>query len=491
MKKMKKIFALLIAMVMMLGMSTSVFAAKTETAGSGPASITITLPTDSNADNQYSYTLYKVFDATYSTSGISYSLVDGKTTVPAGFILDDGGNVYLGTTSTMATGADGEIAVKVNGATVYVTPQTTELTSDQISAIASYVNGMTAIGTYAAKVSDATLTISGLDYGYYYITTTTGTVVTVDSTNPNAAVRDKNTVPTLDKTITGATEIDAAGKVAMAQVGSVVTYTVKVTVGKGVENYVVHDVFGTGISLVANSITVKVGSEDVDPANYDLTVATGDTVTVTFDNAYTASLAQDTEIIVSYQATVTSDALTVDAANNTARLEYKNGSGTNSTPTSSTDIYNATITVNKTDGDDEALAGAGFILKRNSDNTYYHYENGVVTWVAEAQATEYTTAVTDGVASIAFKGLANGEYTLIEKTTPSGYNTAADSTFTINDADTTTEANRTQSTTVVNNAGAELPSTGGMGTTIFYIIGAILVVGAGVILVARRRTKKD
>ena len=75
---------------------------------------------------------------------------------------------------------------------------------------------------------------------------------------------------------------------------------------------------------------------------------------------------------------------------------------------------------------------------------------------------------------------------MVESTVPSGYNKAADSTFTI-EADNYNAANLEQTSTVVNQSGSELPSTGGIGTTIFYIIGAILVIGAGVVLVTRRR----
>ena len=86
----------------------------------------------------------------------------------------------------------------------------------------------------------------------------------------------------------------------------------------------------------------------------------------------------------------------------------------------------------------------------------------------------------------AFTGLANGTYTLVEKTVPAGYNKAADSTFTIEAGDYTKQ-NLEQASTVINKAGTELPSTGGMGTTLFYVVGGILVLAAGIMLVARKR----
>ena len=97
MKKMRKIFALLIAMVMVLGMSTMVFAA-------GTGSITITPPDGVDTTQTITYKIYKVFDADGNGTAISYKLVSGKTAAPAGFTVDGAGNVtYAGTAG--ATGA--------------------------------------------------------------------------------------------------------------------------------------------------------------------------------------------------------------------------------------------------------------------------------------------------------------------------------------------------------------------------------------------------
>ena len=212
MKKMKKIFALLIAMVMVLGMSTMVFAA-------GTGSITITPPSDVDKTQTITYTIYKVFDADASTDGskISYKLVEGKTTAPAGFTVDAAGNVkYAGGDSV------------------------TELSEADIAAIAAYVEDDTPVAT-ATSTGGAAAVAQNLPNGYYYITTTTGTVVTIDSTKPNATVEDKNIIPGVDKKITGATSYDEDGKKALAQVGTEVEYTATITVGKGQIGYVFKD----------------------------------------------------------------------------------------------------------------------------------------------------------------------------------------------------------------------------------------------------------
>ena len=459
MKKMKKLFAMLIAMVMVLGMSTTVFAAATSDSGKGgSASITITLPTDNaGTDEEITYTVYKVFDATNdgTSSAIAYQIdsTNGDLTAAmtaAEFSVDSAGNV---------SGPD-------------------SLDADALAAIAAYATD--SIGTFTAKPSDGTLTITGLQYGYYYITTTTGTVVTVDSTNPNAEVEDKNTIPgPPDKKIVDGDDfigsIDEAGANALAQVGSTVYFEVTITKVKGATNYVFHDTMSAGLSYNDDVAVTPAGLVD------NTTTATGDTVTVTFDNTALAALADNTDITITYSATVTSDALSTDAANNTATLDYGDG---HTTEMDQVKVYNANFTVSKEDGDGEPLAGAGFVIA-NADGKYYKLENSVVSWVDSIDdATEYTSDSTGAVT--AFTGLADGTYTLIEKTVPAGYNKAADSTFTIAAGDYTAD-NLEQESTVVNNAGSVLPSTGGIGTTIFYIIGAILVIGAGVVLVTRRR----
>ena len=451
MKKMRKIFALLIAMVMVFGMGTKAFAA-------GTGSITITPPADVDPDVDITYTIYKVFDADASEDGskISYKLVEGKTTAPAGFTVDTAGNVkYAGGDSV------------------------TELTEADIAAIAAYVEGDTPVATVTTKGTTAAVA-SNLPNGYYYITTTTGTVVTINSTKPNAEVSDKNVVPGVDKTITGATSYDENGKKALAQVGTQVEYTVKVTVGKGQLDYVMEDTLGTGLTYVANSLTVEGMTVDTD---YTLAVD-GQKITVTFVNDAIKDLAQGYEIKFTYKATVTSDALQDNPAKNTATISYGKDHKYTSEP-SEAEVYNAKISVLKLDDAEEPLEGAGFVLK-NADEKYYKIENNVVSWVDSVDNATEGVSGADGKITPEFTGLADGTYTLIENTVPAGYNKADDKTVTINKGDYDAD-NLKQQATVINQSGSVLPSTGGIGTTMFYVIGAALVLGAGIVMVSKRR----
>ena len=451
MKNMKKIVSLLLAAVMVMAMSISAFAA-------GTGSITITPPDDIDTSVDITYTIYKVFDADASEDGskISYKLVDGKTDAPAGFSVDKAGNV------TYDGGED-----------------VTELTQADIDAIAAYVTDADIVGT-ATSSGGNNAVIEDLPNGYYYITTTTGSVVTINSTKPDAEVDDKNVVPGVNKEITGASSYDEDGKKALAEVGTEVEYTATITVGKGQIGYVFKDTLGTGLEYVADSLEVADMTVDTD---YTIDVS-GQNITVTFKDASIKDLEEGDEIVVTYKAKVTSDALQDNPAKNTATISYGNDSQYTSKP-SETETYNAKISVIKNDDEDQPLAGAGFVLK-NADGKYYKAADGAISWVdSEDDATEYTSG-DDGKLDGEFTGLADGTYTLVEKTTPSGYNTAEDKDITIAKGDYSA-GNLKQEATVINKAGSVLPATGGIGTTLFYIVGSVLVIGAAVVLISKRR----
>ena len=179
MKKMKKFFALLIAMVMVLGMSTSVFAAD---APATTGKITITVPTEKTAPTKDTvYKIYKVFDATVNADdakNVNYTLCSGDSLSDAmkaaGFSVDTAGNV---------TGP-------------------TSLDANAIAAIAGYVTEADLVDTVTAAVGTTSVTSSDLPFGYYYITTTSGTVVTIDSNNDNPTVEDKNIIPVVLRHLT-------------------------------------------------------------------------------------------------------------------------------------------------------------------------------------------------------------------------------------------------------------------------------------------------
>ena len=492
MKKFRKLFAVLTASALVGAMSFTTMAATITPndtfIGTGSASIKVNLPAlpeGSTATNEYK--VYRVFDATSEgdekKTNISYKLNANHKTAPAGFSVDNAGNVtYTG------TGTGGQ------------------LSQDDITAIKNYVTDADLVATVITDAADKEFTLKNLPYGYYYISTTTGTLVTVDSTNPNATVEDKNEVPTLDKTITGVTvgDLDDDGKKALAQVGTTVKYKSTITIGKGAEGYVFHDDMGSGLELVTGSITVDDNDDKVDApvSGTDYTLSTnhsGDTIYIEFNDEYIGKLAVGKIITISYDATVTSDALTIyqsGEGKNTASLDYDHTTGTSSTPTKETEIHNAklTVTKNQPDPNDKEktipLAGAGFVIKNEAGKYYMHTvdkttNKASVTWVDDI--TKATEQISDEHGNVpAFTGLANGKYTLVEKTTPSGYNTAIDQEFTIKAGDYEV-TNLEQIATVTNVKGLELPSTGGMGTVAFAVVGLIVMAGAAVTLIIKKR----
>lgn len=498
MKSLKKIFALLIAMVMVLGMSTMVYAAS-------DGSIEVT-----NTHKNQEYELYQLFDATTVAgrtdggTGISYKLMEGKTdfkvtvgdTVLDGatwFKLDEGGNVVIKDASAAA------------------------LITDDNADFAAWAKayGTKTGNTITPTADNGEVKWTNLPEGYYFITTTTGSLVTVDSIKPNETVEDKNPGTSVDKSITGVPDGSVLDdkNAALAQIGKVVSYESRIPISRGAYNYSFTDTMTAGLTLDAASVKVYVvetgaavaeGASDVNAACGTVTAAnqTADTtpdITITFSDSWLkANWGKD--IVIQYSATVNKDAVVAGDGNpNTAKISYGNEDNP-LTNEETVKVYTAQLSVYKQDGNEEPLAGAGFKLK-NSEGKYYKLVDGIVTWVEESEAVEADEeAGTSAQAAVtgdehfsdaqgnvpAFTGLANGTYTLEESTVPEGYNKAADETITIAEKDVTA-TNLSESVKVTNQSGAELPSTGGIGTTIFYIIGAILVIGAGVVLVTRRR----
>lgn len=548
----------------------------TASVGSGNGSIVIHLPTpEAGATSSYNYKVYKVFNASIPASAVrgntqtaytSFTLVNGNTTVPNittngnKFVMDDAGNVYYGTVSDSQTTGDGSFAITVGGQTRYLEVKTGEMTADEASAanaaIRAYLNlsdsDNTNDATPAADVNVArtfsTLKITGLDYGYYYLTTDAGTSIALTSTNPTGEIQSKNDVPSIDKKITkvddGAASdattlgsVQSGGKNAIAEVGSTVHYESTIDVKKGAVGYVFKDLMESSLSLNASSIAVqtKIGdgnattvdaSQSSSNTTYvaDTTAAENDyTFKITFADSFIQNLENELDksnidsvkIIVTYTATVTSDALQEDPATNSATISYGNDQQFTSTP-STTNVYNALLQVKKyaCDGNGNAtttaVPGAGFVLARGagtdeSPYTYYKYAPASgstpakVEWVSDInKATELYSdnagTVKSDALSEGFEGLYDGTYTLIEKTVPAGYNKAENQTITINGATgegALTTANLKKSTNVYDRAGTALPTTGGIGTTVFHVVGGAVVAGAVAYAIYAARRKKN
>lgn len=503
MNAMKKVLALMLAAVMVMTISITVFADEpdqttepTEGTGSIESEAAtyegkITIQTISGQN----YTLYKLFEAAVKEgrkdgeAGISYTLRSDKADL----------------------GADGSTWFKLENNNVVANGDSVDVSTAAFRTWAkSYgqATGESITGDGTAK------TWSGLTPGYYFITTTTGSLVTVTSITPDVTVTDKNSVPDLDKNIKTVTDDDGAtahsvaddGETAHAEIGDTVEYEVKLNGYQGAANYIFEDTLSAGLTLGAKTDLTITGTKPdrtlVEDTDYTVNTfganTAGGSIKITFTKTYLDSLTGQggapSEITISYKATVNANVVTGAAGNaNTAKLSYGNDPQhlTETTP-DTPKVYVAEIDVNKYEGDDKDAAGkkldgVKFVLK-NASGQYYKLDNGKVTWttVAENDSIEaYKVATADG-GKIEFKGLADGTYTLVETDPLPGYNNIPGQTVTIVKG-TYTNVNLKQVADVQNKSGSELPETGGMGTTIFYIIGTALVLGAGVVLITRRR----
>jgi len=362
----------------------------------------------------------------------------------------------------------------------------------------------------------------------------------------NVEVVTKSNVPTVEKKIV---ENQTKKDETTAKVGDVVNFELTGTLPSNYEDYTsyqyeFHDTLSKGLTYNGNvEVYVKNGTdEEVEITGYTVTPAKGTAITTPTDNTPItvkfADLKADTvkaldtsksvtidansKIIVKYSATLNENAVVGEAGNtNTVKLVYSNdpnGTSTGTTKDDKATVYTFQLNVVKVDGatKDETtptkLQGAKFKLYYEKDGTKYYAtvnlsegdnKNKITGWTtAEADGTELTTD-TDG--NITVKGLKEGAYYLEETEAPAGYNKLTapvkveitKNSTNIHELDSVTADNKSGTVdtnnkaigmiTIANNKGSTLPSTGGMGTKLFYTIGGILMAGAAIVLVVRKR----
>lgn len=479
---MKKLFAVLLSIVLVLSMGTVALAADAGT-------ITIT-----NAVDGADYNIYKMLDFAPSNAagdkGI-YTIVTGWEDFFAAAPATDYFTVVNNGDQTTVTLKDGVDAV------------------DQTLAKAAikYAEDNSIAATATQSASSETVEFTGLALGYYAIDTSLGTLCALTNTNSDFTAAEKNEKPDIDKFVQEDSEMNNAdegwNKVNDADIDDVVNYKSVITVGLGATNYIMHDTMEAGLTF-NNDVVVKLADGTVvDASNYtvEYPAADGHTFDVKFENSFIEGLAKGTQFSVYYSATLNENAnIVVDGNDNTVYLSYGEDS-TWETAEHKTTTYTWKIDVLKftMDGENKvSLAGAVFQLLDKDGNAIKFSEvagAAVPTYKVDADGT-ITDITTDANGKFEIVGLDEGAYKLHEVSAPEGYNKlAADldvvitstydeanltATYEINDADPATIE-------VENKTGGLFPETGGIGTTIFYIVGGLLMLAAVVVLVSKKR----
>lgn len=468
MKHARKLASLLLALVMVFALATTAFAAETVTT---PTTGTITVE---NPVKGRTYTAYKIFDVVYDTNGhYSYTI--------------DSTNEWYDTVSAYANGAaHGLKLTRVNGGDTYVvTTENGFSAPDFADALKADVNGKTG---KMLSVADGKATVTGLDLGYYFVASDSGALCNLTTTNPTVTIHDKNDMPfkkVADKT--------------NADVGQIVTYTITGKVpdytGFDTYTYTIEDTMSEGLTFNQGSLSVKVG-DDVLSAGDTTFKATTDANHIKVD-IFVKNFKIGDPIEVTYKATVNEKAIAV-VSENKATLTYSNNPTdskiTTTTPAEIVKVYTSKIVINKfeTGKEDTKLPNAEFVLYKEvtageKTSIFYYKWNDTakkVEWVDNIA--NATTVKTDKNGAASFNGLADGTYYLVETKAPAGYN-LMEKPFKVEVKGDSTGANLSVTANIANSTGTTLPSTGGMGTTIFYVLGSALVLGAVVLLVTKKR----
>ncbi len=506
-KTIQKLMAALLAVAMVCAMAIPAFATDgdaTAAAATGTGSITI-----ENAVTNQTYKIYRILNLEYHADTNSYRYTANGAW--EGFILRENNNFKLD---------------KETGAVTWINtnPENNGTAIQQIANSAGKYAEYTPNNVQedgSAKANGITLTFSNLPLGWYLVVSDLvdldkGALCSIDTTDPTVEIREKNSNSTLDKSIL---EGDQLLSVNNAGIGDVVNFQLDIVVKDGQpKGYVVHDKMSEGLTFNSNSVSVSLLRHSDGNASGNLTTGytldthpgDGCTFEVKFDDG---TLKPNDAVTISYTATVNNKAVIAGSGNtNEAYLQYNNNK-TTVKHTTTTYVWGMGVRkfANLGNGDtDHALADAEFKLYKgaDADKKYAAFSTAttvdgtsvykLTNWVTDAATA--TAVVTPASGNIKLEGLDEGTYYLEETKAPVGYNkltapiivvikstlptAGGDASYTVKYGETTPADHVVR---VENKAGVELPSTGGMGTTIFYVVGGGLMVAAIVLLVTKKR----
>lgn len=523
MKKMKRLAALFLAVVMVLAMGMTAFAEEPQnSSGAKKTTATITIE---NASKGETYKIYRLFEA--KVTGTDGGSIAYTGTIPEGlenYFENKAGNIYA-----KDAAKDGE-----------------NMSEGLKTALADWAENATPIENGIIVADGSAIEVTDLPFGYYIVTTTQGnSALTVTSTNPNATIYDKNTtepsVPDDGKkvSVAGGTPADSVS----ASIGDTVTYTLKFVTSnyegngadaKKINKYIVNDSLPEGLKdFTVTKITIKEGGELKTDSTTEYEDVVIDTNVPQFnletkkmeipwvDEDQNSLYRNGVTVEVIYTAVVDSNAVIAGEGNvNTFKLGYTTTDNTTEkNPSQSTDsatVKTYALAIKKVDQKGALLAGAEFrvngLLTEKDEDGVWHVTGKTAD---DAGTTMATNA--DGI--LVIKGVAAGKYNVTETKAPEGYNQLTEpkeveavelaatvkTTTTViykdGDGNVVDEEHKVTEETitiptnniaasavvVVNSTGTTLPSTGGIGTTIFYVVGGIMVLGACVLLITKKR----